>query len=73
MEKFLKDKAQKFSSAEASRDIEECAVCLDYFEVDGPRQVAQLNCSDKHIFHVDCLEKWLEDNPQCPLCREPVK
>ena len=25
-----------------------------------------------HYFHFDCVWKWLEQRPTCPLCRDPV-
>lgn len=47
-------------------------ICLeDFSETDG-KQVAELSCSNKHIFHVDCLKDWLVKNDTCPMCREPV-
>lgn len=44
-----------------------CAVCLNEFE--SSDEIRQLtNCS--HIFHKNCLDKWLEhDQKTCPLCR----
>ena len=30
-------------------------------------QVKQLNCG--HIFHGDCIDKWLEKEKKCPFCK----
>lgn len=48
-------------------DAVTCAVCLNEFEnADEIRQLT--NCC--HIFHKNCLDKWLEhDQKTCPLCR----
>ncbi|CAM8946427.1 unnamed protein product [Rhodiola kirilowii] len=44
----------------------ECSVCLSLLEEE--EMVRQLpNC--KHAFHVECIDKWLEFNTSCPLCR----
>ncbi|GKB66133.1 zinc finger, RING/FYVE/PHD-type containing protein [Tanacetum coccineum] len=26
----------------------------------------------KHGFHVECVEAWLKDHPNCPLCRTSI-
>ncbi|XP_027179147.1 E3 ubiquitin-protein ligase RHA2B-like [Coffea eugenioides] len=50
-------------------DSIECAVCLSLFE-EG-EFVRKLKC--KHIFHKDCLDRWLQqDWATCPLCRTTV-
>lgn len=55
--------------ADRSEDLDAvtCAVCLNEFErSDEIRELT--NCS--HIFHKNCLDKWLEhDQKTCPLCR----
>ncbi|KAJ7981553.1 RING-H2 finger protein [Quillaja saponaria] len=44
----------------------ECAVCLNVLE-DEERARKLPNC--KHIFHVDCIDKWLSSHSTCPICR----
>ncbi|CAJ0575480.1 unnamed protein product, partial [Mesorhabditis spiculigera] len=47
---------------------ERCTVCLMDFESgDGVRT---LRC--EHLFHVDCIDKWLVYNKKCPVCRVEV-
>ncbi|KAL0367844.1 UNVERIFIED_CONTAM: putative E3 ubiquitin-protein ligase RHA4A [Sesamum radiatum] len=46
-----------------------CCVCLGEFEV--KEELVQVP-SCKHIFHIDCLRRWLLKNSTCPLCRSPV-
>ncbi|CAM9001797.1 unnamed protein product [Rhodiola kirilowii] len=47
----------------------DCSVCLTKFE-EGDK-IRKLKC--KHIFHKDCLDRWLEQEfATCPLCRREV-
>ncbi|KAL2481533.1 RING-H2 finger protein ATL5 [Abeliophyllum distichum] len=49
---------------ESKQDV--CAVCLNEFkEGDGVRVLSE--CT--HIFHVLCIDKWLNSHHNCPLCR----
>ena len=45
-----------------------CSVCLEEFKEDDI--IKKLNCN--HIFHKDCLEPWLNNNRNCPLCRQNI-
>lgn len=44
---------------------EKCPVCLSEFEKD--ERVRCLPCT--HLFHVDCIDRWLSVNKKCPVCR----
>ncbi|CAJ1939215.1 unnamed protein product [Cylindrotheca closterium] len=46
----------------------ECVICLE------PYEYGQVICSAKtescgHIFHADCIQQWVQQNEECPLCR----
>jgi hypothetical protein len=43
---------------------EDCAIC---YETLKDSDVIKLKCD--HIFHKDCIEKWIEKSGTCPLCR----
>ncbi|KAI4356456.1 hypothetical protein L6164_000478 [Bauhinia variegata] len=47
----------------------ECPVCLSVF-ADG-EEVRQLSAC-KHSFHASCIDLWLENNSNCPICRAAV-
>jgi hypothetical protein len=47
----------------------ECAICLDHYETGETVCWAKVKeCN--HIFHEDCIVRWLECHDECPLCRE---
>ncbi len=45
-----------------------CSICFDNFEND--EQVKILPC--KHYFHISCINKWLDKNTSCPMCRQDI-
>ncbi|XP_042483953.1 RING finger protein 44-like [Macadamia integrifolia] len=49
----------------SSSSTETCMICMDEY-VRGV-DVARLPCS--HLFHGECIVKWLECKNSCPLCR----
>ena len=44
-----------------------CPICLDDF-VEG-NDIAWSKGKCKHIFHLDCLQDWLMQSDECPMCR----
>ncbi|KAG6504760.1 hypothetical protein ZIOFF_037107 [Zingiber officinale] len=44
----------------------ECAVCLCEFEDDEALRLLP-HCN--HVFHLDCIDAWLEAHVTCPVCR----
>lgn len=48
----------------------ECAVCTHAFT--QRESLVHLPCSRLHIFHRECVARWLERNASCPLCRQLV-
>lgn len=52
-------------------NVDTCAVCLaDFYHGEKLRA---LPCNGNHVFHGQCLQRWLSTNPTCPCCREDVR
>nr|DAD19865.1 TPA_asm: hypothetical protein HUJ06_021328 [Nelumbo nucifera] len=47
----------------------ECAVCLNEFQEEEKLRFLP-NCA--HVFHIDCIDIWLQNNANCPLCRSSI-
>lgn len=43
-----------------------CVICQDDFS-EGERVRAITKC--QHIFHSKCLDPWIKQKPECPMCR----
>ncbi|XP_052181867.1 RING-H2 finger protein ATL56-like [Diospyros lotus] len=57
----------KFAAGMAETD---CAVCLENFkEGDWCRSLP--DC--RHLFHANCVDKWLTKAANCPICRARVR
>ncbi|KAH7853030.1 hypothetical protein Vadar_032314 [Vaccinium darrowii] len=59
----------KFSALKGLKGGLECAVCLAKFE---DIEILRLLPKCKHAFHIDCVDKWLENHSSCPLCRQKI-
>ncbi|KAE9619190.1 hypothetical protein Lal_00047086 [Lupinus albus] len=51
------------------RSFCECAICLNEFQENEKLRIIP-NCS--HVFHIDCIDVWLQNNANCPLCRTSI-
>ncbi|KAK6161862.1 hypothetical protein DH2020_001703 [Rehmannia glutinosa] len=56
----------RFSSLKGSKEGLECAVCLSKFD---DTEILRLLPKCRHAFHMNCIDKWLENHSSCPLCR----
>ena len=65
---MLEKKARTF---DPNKDVEmnECSICMVDFSVNDPKPLVELACSSKHVFHLECIESWIENKTFCPLCR----
>ncbi|XP_021757917.1 E3 ubiquitin-protein ligase SDIR1-like [Chenopodium quinoa] len=51
---------------EKGDDNNTCSICLDRMST-VVETIRLLRCN--HVFHRDCIFKWLSTNPSCPYCR----
>ncbi|KAJ0252731.1 RING-H2 finger protein ATL30 [Hirschfeldia incana] len=59
-----------FSSVKDLREDKhglECAICLLEFEEE--HVLLRLLTTCYHVFHQECIDRWLESNKTCPVCR----
>ncbi|KAJ7961461.1 putative Ring finger protein [Quillaja saponaria] len=56
----------KYKKERSSSDEGVCAVCLSEFkEAEAIRVLPYC----MHVFHVECIDKWLNLHSNCPICR----
>eukprot|EP00027_Filamoeba_sp_ATCC50430_P010676 CAMPEP_0168562204 /NCGR_PEP_ID=MMETSP0413-20121227/11998_1 /TAXON_ID=136452 /ORGANISM="Filamoeba nolandi, Strain NC-AS-23-1" /LENGTH=330 /DNA_ID=CAMNT_0008593615 /DNA_START=323 /DNA_END=1315 /DNA_ORIENTATION=- len=60
---------QKNNSNSPTEEANPCSICLVEFE-DGDIQ-KELPCGHNE-FHAECIDKWICQQPVCPLCKEKV-
>ena len=61
--------ADEDDEAENEEEKEQCAVCIEDFQVEQEiREVP--GC--KHRFHLTCVDPWLISNQTCPLCKHNI-
>ncbi|CAH8336750.1 unnamed protein product [Eruca vesicaria subsp. sativa] len=68
---IFKFKKRDVARGEEDQDksSQECSVCLNEFQEDEKLRIIP-NCC--HVFHIDCIDIWLQGNANCPLCRTSV-
>lgn len=68
--KWLTKKSRPFNPAKDK--VEECAICMMEFNKEDKSLIAELNCHEKHVFHLTCIKMWVQNNDICPMCRTPI-
>jgi hypothetical protein len=63
---------QTVTFTQANYNTNTCNICLMDFE-EGEEHIVSLTCSNNHIFHKDCMEKWWKRKQTCPICRDPQR
>lgn len=70
LQKLLKK--TKYGSSKHKQNQEACCICVEDFTKDS--ECRETPCH--HLFHEDCLMKWVETKlaaPDCPFCRAEIK
>ena len=68
---FLQTRARKFDPTKDA-GVESCSICMEEFSATDNKEIAELNCNSKHIFHLSCVSQWVANNSICPMCRQPI-
>mmetsp|Transcript_14298 Transcript_14298/g.39482 ORF Transcript_14298/g.39482 Transcript_14298/m.39482 type:complete len:334 (+) Transcript_14298:52-1053(+) len=50
-------------------EMQRCSICLETFR--HGMLLTGLNCG--HVFHVDCLSRWVQRSAMCPNCRSHIE
>ena len=65
----LEEFKYKYCKKHMNRNEKECAICFEEFnEFD---RVKLFSCK-QHIFHKECIMKWLLNKDYCPLCKKTI-
>ena len=48
----------------------ECAICYNEIDIRNPSGYMLAPCD--HLFHQDCLVRWMEVKMECPICRKDL-
>lgn len=80
MQKILKNLSRvKFSEGAFGQlsPESECVICMQSYGDND--MITTLACNEKHFFHTQCIERWIQnrptnvgDGPKCPICRAPI-
>lgn len=46
---------------------DDCAICYESLKGSNEDKIYKTPCT--HIFHAECLKKWVRSKLECPLCR----
>ncbi|KAK8491320.1 hypothetical protein V6N12_000054 [Hibiscus sabdariffa] len=63
-------KKTKLLEGDGDGDDIECMICMEKLVSSKTEVVTCMPCS--HLFHGDCIERWLSTSHLCPLCRFPM-
>lgn len=66
----LSSSFQRYPGSKKSLKDMQCCVCLNGFET---KQVTVSHeKSLHHVFHQNCLEMWVKQKSECPICRQKI-
>jgi len=50
----------------------ECAICYQVIDIDRESSANYMLTPCDHLFHTTCLERWMEQKLECPICRHSL-
>ena len=53
---------------EEGNNVDECSICLQ--NNNKNESITTYECN--HNFHLNCLNEWVKNNPNCPNCRKQL-
>jgi hypothetical protein len=62
---FLESNKRKITAKDIA-EADTCAICLGEYEESTDALVVQLTCSEKHVFHHNCLKEWAKTDGPLP-------
>jgi hypothetical protein len=65
--KHLNKKSKENKITNANNDITICAICIE--PIIPYSYISYLKLSCLHTFHNLCINKWLVQKKECPMCR----
>ncbi|KAK4408490.1 RING finger protein 11 [Sesamum angolense] len=68
LESVIHDDGEKDDGKIDEGSAKSCSICLE--EIVNGTRVTRLPCL--HVFHGDCVLRWLRGSHVCPLCRYPL-
>jgi hypothetical protein len=63
---FAYNRAVRHNMTGSGDEAATCSVCLGAFQVG---EMVRLLPVCLHLYHVECIDPWLEEHSTCPLCR----
>ena len=47
------------------------SICLEDFKDD--HEVVVLPCKNEHVYHINCISQWMQNNNSCPYDRQKIR
>ena len=51
-------------------EVMPCSICLA--DIAQEEEIIKLKCSEKHVFHENCIKSWMDVKICCPVCRKNI-
>lgn len=67
--KCINKKVEDFVKESSPPKGAECSICYNKYS-EHPDDACELKCN--HVYHKQCIFRWLENAKTCPLCRQQV-